>query len=797
MSIPKESEPPGYPGIPPTWTSSAKCGVGTSISGRNRVWFTLSHGIINEVYYPSIDQANTRDLGLLVTDGAEFFSEEKRHASNQVEYLADGVPGFRLINTCNAGRYRIEKIVLTDPDRDALLQKVTFTPLRGRLTDYKLFVLIAPHIDNRGWENDGWAGDYKGLPALFAERNGIALALACSTAFSAMSCGYVGFSDGWQDVSAHKRMTWFYPSVRSGNIALTGEIDLGACNGEFVLALGFGRNGAKAGHQARSALLGDFKTIEDRYVKGWVDFQSKCIDLNDREDDRHLYRVSTALMKVCEAKSYPGGVVASLSIPWGFSKGDEDLGGYHLVWTRDQVEVAGGFLAAGDVAGARRVLLYLMATQEQDGHWPQNMWLDGTPFWTGIQMDETAFPILLVDALNRLDGLDGINVWPMVKKAATFLVRNGPVTQEDRWEEDGGYSPFTLAVEVAGLLAAADFANRVGEGAMAEYLQQTADIWNNSIERWTYVTNTELSNQLHVEGYYVRIAPVETADAASPTYGFVPIKNRPPGQSTVESSHVVSPDALALVRFGLRSAGDQRIVNTVKAIDALLKTETKTGPVWHRYNGDGYGEHDDGNPFDGTGVGRGWPLLVGERAHYELALGHAAEAERLLRVMEAQASPGGMLPEQVWDAADLPEKELFNGQPSGSAMPLLWAHAEYVKLIRSIRDGTVFDTPPHPVERYLVNRVETKVALWRFNLKCRKIPTGCSLRIEALTPSLVHWSSDQWKSAQDISTSETPFGIHFADLSTRELLPGSVVVFTLFDVESKRWSGNDYTVEIV
>jgi glucoamylase len=798
MSTPNYPDPPGYPGIPPTWTSSAKSGVGTAISGRSRVWFTLSHGIINEVYYPSVDQANTRDLGLLVSDGADFVSEEKRHTNHRVEYLGDGVPGYRLTNTCAAGRYRIEKVVITDPDRDVLLQKITFTPLQGRLTDYKLFVLLAPHIDNRGSENHGWVGDYKGMPALFAERNSIALTLACSTGFSAMSCGYVGFSDGWQDVIAHKGMTWFYSSVRSGNIALIGEIDLGACNGEFVLGLGFGRNGAKAGHQARAALLRDFKATQDLYVKGWLEFQTRCIDLGeDEKDGRHLYRLSTALMKTCEAKSYTGGVVASLSIPWGFSKGDEDLGGYHLVWTRDQVEVAGGFLAAGDVASARSVLLYLMATQEPDGHWPQNMWLDGTRFWTGLQMDETAFPILLVDALYRLDGLEGLDVWSMVKKAATFLVRNGPITQEDRWEEDGGYSPFTLAVEVAGLLAAADFANRVGESAMADYLRQTADIWNNNIERWTYVTNTALSNQFNVDGYYVRIAPVETADASSPTYGFVPIKNRPPSQSTDVCSHVVSPDALALVRFGLRSASDPRIMNTVKVIDAMLKTETATGPVWHRYNGDGYGEHDDGSPFDGTGVGRGWPLLVGERAHYELQLGNTDEAERLLRVMAAQASPGGMLPEQVWDAADLPEKELFNGHPSGSAMPLMWAHAEYIKLIRSLRDGAVFDTPPQPVERYLVGRLESKVALWRFNLKCRNIPAGYLLRIEVLTPSVVHWSSDQWNTAQDISTSETPAGIHSADLSTQRLLPGSAVVFTLFDVEAKRWIGNDYVVKIV
>jgi len=214
---------------------------------------------------------------------------------------------------------------------------------------------------------------------------------------------------------------------------------------------------------------------------------------------------------------------------------------------------------------------------------------------------------------------------------------NGPVTQQDRWEEDGGFSPFTLAAEVAALLVAADFAEAADERGIAAYLRQTADAWNANIEHWTYVTGGELAEQLGIEGYYVRIAPPECADAPSPTSGFVPIKNRPPAEATAPCIQIVSPDALALVRFGLRAADDPRIVNTTRAIDATLKVETATGPTWRRYSGDGYGEHADGSPFDGTGIGRGWPLLAGERGHYELAHGNRAEAKRLLRVMELQA----------------------------------------------------------------------------------------------------------------------------------------------------------------
>jgi len=436
---------PGHPGIPPRWTSSAKSGVGTAAAGDGQVWFTISHGIVNEVYFPRLDQANTRDCGLLVTDGTGFFSEEKRHAVCQIQPVAQGVPGYQLINTCTRGRYRVSKLILTDPHRDVLLQRVRFEALQGRLADYRLYVLLAPHIGDCGAGNSGWVGQYKGLTMLVAERDGTALALACSTPFKGLSCGYVGVSDGWQDIRAHGRMTWFSPSAPNGNIALTGEIDLASSGRMFVLALGFGRNAAEAGHQARAALLEDFDRSARDYVDGWQAFQSRCVDLDHvGESGFDLYRVSTAVLKTHQAKHLPGGMIASLSIPWGFEKGDEDLGGYHLVWPRDLVESAGGLLAAGDAADARRALLYLMSTQDVGGSWPQNMWLDGTPYWSGVQMDETAFPILLAGLLRRAQALDGLDAWPMVRAAADFLLQNGPVTQQDRWEEDGGYSPFTL-----------------------------------------------------------------------------------------------------------------------------------------------------------------------------------------------------------------------------------------------------------------------------------------------------------------------------------------------------------------
>jgi len=797
MATEQQDIAPGRPGIPPRWTSSAKEGVGTSASYQSRVWFTLSHGIVNEVYYPRLDQANTRDMEFLIADGKQYFSEEKRDTTRRISPLEQGVPGYRLVNSCKKGRYRLTKIVITDPERDVLLQKINFEPVKGQMKDYSVYCLLAPHLGNRGYGNNAWVGSYKGTPMLFAQRENTTLALACSTPFLKMSCGYVGISDGWQDVNANRKMTWTYRSASDGNVALTGEIDLLTNNGEIVTALGFGRTPEEAGLQVRNALLKDFDKVQQQFVEGWAESRSQSKDLGKMYSSGFdLYRVSNTVLRTHEEKSYPGAVIASLSIPWGFSKGDDDLGGYHLIWPRDLAQAAGGLIASGDVEHARETLLYLMSTQEEDGHWLQNMWLDGSAYWGGVQMDETAFPILIADQLRTVDALTGFDPWPMIKRAGGYLARNGPVTQQDRWEEDGGYSPFTLAVEIAALLAAADFAEQRGDFSVATYFRDTADSWNQNIERWTYVTGTDLAKKTGVDGYYVRIAPANPSDAELPQSSFIALKNRTLGQNIVQSDQIVSVDALALVRFGLRSATDPKILCTVKVIDAILRTETKTGPVWHRYTLDGYGEHDDGSPFDGTGVGRGWPLLAGERGHYELARGNLEDAERLLHTIEAQASSGGLIPEQVWDAEDIPKRGLRSGRPTGSAMPLVWAHAEYIKLVRSIRDRKIFDMPAQTVARYQDNRTLSKICSWKFNQKIRKIEPGLKLRIETQAAATVHWSLDEWRTANDSKTIDTGLGIHYVDLPTSSLFKGSTVVFTFHWNEADKWEGTDFKIDV-
>lgn len=792
---------PGWPGIPPRWTSSAKTGVGTALNSHSRVWFTISHGILNEIYFPRVDQACTRDMGFIITNGRDFFSEEKRHCSFENYPFEPGVPAFELVNTCNESRYRIRKEILTDPYRNVVLQKVRFEALQGKLSDYRLYALLSPHLGNFGMGNTGWIGHYKGVPMCFAQREDLALGLASSAPWKKMSAGYVGMSDGWQDLSQHFEMQWEYDRAENGNIALTAEIDLEACNGEFLLALGFGAIWTEAGQQARSTLLENYADLREYYVEQWRTWQAKLLPLDESPRQIDLYRASMVVLRTHESKDFLGGIIASLSIPWGFNKGDEDLGGYHLVWPRDLVETAGALLAAGAVPDAVRVLRYLEATQEADGSWAQNLWLDGRPYWGGIQMDETSFPILLLDLLRReaAEALGKLERWwPMVKKAASFILRNGPVTQQDRWEEDAGYSPFTLAAEISALLTAAEIADLTGHPEQAQTMRDTADAWNDNIERWVYATGTDLAQQLGIEGYYVRISPPPVeGSAASPTQGFVPIKNRPPGQDGERAYHMISPDALALVRFGLRAADDPRILNTLRAIDALLAVELPQGPCWYRYNGDGYGEHKDGSAFDGTGIGRPWPLLAAERAHYCLAGGHQDEAEALLTFIENSTSgQSRLLPEQVWDSADIPALELYRGKPTGSACPLVWAHSEYVKLRRSIRDGRIFDQPPQTVQRYMVEKHARQIFGWRFNNKTRSIPRGKSLRIILLSPALVRWSLDGWKTEHDSDARDTELGIHAVDLPTATLPAGGEAVFTFYWPNENRWEGTDFRVKI-
>ncbi len=791
----------GWPGIEARWTTSAKSAVGSSLNSTSKVWYSLSHGILNEIYYPQVDHACTRDLSLIVTDGKDFFSEEQFDTSHHVKHLADGIPGYQVTNSCKDHHYRIEKEIITDPSRDTLLQRIQFIPMNKKRKDFRLYILLAPHIGNSGGGNTAWVGNYKGLTMMFAQRGEVSLALACSIPWKKSSVGFVGTSDGWQDLKQHKEMKWAFECAENGNVALTGEFDLEESNGNsFVVALGFGRNSEEAGQRARASLFESFETTKSQFVEEWEEWHKKLFSIKSPKKDapKHL-KISASMLRVHESKRHPGGLIASLSIPWGFSRGDDDLGGYHLVWPRDMVQTAGGLLAANAHRDARRVLNYLMVTQEADGHWSQNMWLDGRPYWKGIQMDQTSLPIMLVDLVNRETKLSEAEqklFWPMIRKAASYLVINGPITEQDRWEENAGYSTFTLAVEISALLIAAEYAIVNNEPQLAEYLRETADSWNASIERWSYVTGSDLGKFVGVEGYYVRISKKETNDTSSNETELLTISNRPHGENICPANEMVSPDALALVRFGLRSADDPRILNTIKVIDATLKYESAVGPLWYRYNRDGYGEKVDGSPFAGTGIGRPWPLLTGERAHYEIAAGNYEEAEKLLKTMENYANETGLFPEQIWDSEDIPEKGLFKGKATGSAMPLVWAHSEYIKLCRSLKTKKIFDMPLQTKERYLVQKVSSNIITWNFNNAYKHIPKGKVLRLHCLTGAKVRWTINNWDTFKDVTTLDSGIGIHYVDLPTDKLNPDDKIQFTFYWIESKNWENKDYTLSI-
>lgn len=794
---------PGAPGIEPRWTTSAKSAVGTALSDASRVWFTASHGILNELYYPEVDNACIRDAGFLVSTDDGFVSEEKRDCEHTVQWLADGVPAFRLTNRCRAGRYTIEKRLCTSPEFHAVLQQTDFTPHDGALSDYHLTFLLAPHLGNRGAGNSAWIGTQRGQTILFAQREGYTVAVAISAPWRATSVGYVGASDGWQDIHAHGRLTTRYDSAPDGNVALAGEIDLVACNGRFTVAIGFGADPETAALHARGALADPYDEVERRYAAPWAVFQESLEALDEPTQDAEpaaLYRASTAVLMTHLTMNSDGGAIASLSIPWGDAKGDDDLGGYHLVWPRDMVQTAGGLLAAGAHGPARSMLRYLFLTQEADGRWPQNMWLNGTPYWTGIQLDETALPVLLYDLAARegcLEESEADHWWIMVRRAALYLAAHGPITEQDRWEENAGYTPYTLATCIAALVVAAEFATRENEPQLARYLLDTADDWHDRIDTWTYVEGTPLAQEVGVAGYYVRITPANRDDASSKPQGTIPVKNRPSDAAPIDLSELISPDALAYVRYGLRLATDARMRDTVRVIDHLVRAQTATGPVWYRYNADGYGEHPDGGAFDGTGVGRGWVLLAGERAHYELAAGNTAMAAELAQVMRRQASAGLMLPEQVWEADDIPERELFNGRPAGSAMPLAWSHAEYIKLMRSVRDDRVFDVPSFTVARYLDAPVAPRVALWRFSLQRHTMPAGRMLRLDLGAPARVRWTTDAWATARETASVPISAQTHIVELDVETVPAGGEVVFTCYWPDVDRWEGRDFTVRVV
>ena len=358
----------------------------------------------------------------------------------------------------------------------------------------------------------------------------------------------------------------------------------------------------------------------------------------------------------------------------------------------------------------RNTLRYLLATQHAEGHWSQNQWLGDKPYWEGLQLDETAFPVLLAVALDERDALEGVEVRDMIRRALSYLARQGPVSQQG----------------------------------------------NARLESWTSVgEDAPLARLYGVPGCYVCVAPEQTLIAARPE-GVLPIRNLQKDPSLPVGAQV-GVDFLQLVRFGLRRADDPLIPATVKVVDALLKTDTPSGPVWHRYNEDGYGEHDDGSAFDGTGR--------------------------------------GMLPEQVWDAAPISARGLAPGRPTGAAMPLVWAHAEFLKLAASRRAERPFDRPASVWERYHGERPPLTRVIWAEQAAVNEVPEGCALTIALREPGAVRWGLDGWQDVREQDTVANPLGLHVVEIDRQRLRAGRRVDLTYRS--GTGWVGRDFCVQVV
>ncbi len=792
----------GRPGIAPKWTSSTKEGVGTAYSTSSRLWFTLSHGILNEVYYPTIDRPQIRDLQFLITDGETFCHEEKRdlhsrkhdHAG-ELEYIARYSLGYRMTSTDPQGRYRLTKEIITDPHACCLLIRACVDADAELLERLHVYALLAPHLEVGGAGNSAHRLHLAGQELLVAWKGGTYLALAANTGFVRTSCGYVGASDGWQDLKDNYRMDWTFERAEDGNVALIGEIDLSRGR-EFVLGLAFGDSQHAAVTTVFQSLDVPYDSHKERFIDQWHRACCRIHPLDDVSGDGgHLYRISHSLLLAHEDKTFAGALIASASIPWGQAKGDEDLGGYHLVWTRDLVQSATGLLACGDTVTPRRALVYLACSQQADGGFPQNFWLDGTPYWGGIQLDEVAFPVMLAWRLWKEDGLGDFDPYPMVRAASAYMIRHGPAAQQDRWEENSGYSPSTLAATIAALICAADFAHDRGDDSAATFLEEYADFLESHLERWTVTTTGHLLPD--VPRHYIRIHPTDVNDFSpdeNPDQGLLTIHNRPPGGPwQFPAPSIVDAGFLELVRYGIRKPGDTLIEDSLRVVDAHLKVVTPFGPCWRRYNHDGYGQRPDGGPYLGWGQGRAWPLLTGERGHYELAAGR--DVGLYIRAMEGFASSGGMLPEQVWDEPDRPQARMYLGRPTGSAMPLMWAHAEYIKLLRSTKDGRVFDLIPLVAERYLNGRGRTDLEAWKPIRQVRQVAPGQVLRIQAPAHFRLRWTSDEWQTPQDTDSTPTGLGIEFVDLPIAQQQKAPIR-FTFLWTEGDRWEGRDYEVVV-
>jgi len=692
---------PGGPGQKATWTESDKTGFGTARSTGSNVWFTLQQGRTSEVFYPDLSTPSVRSLELVVT-GAGFTDRESTDMRHRTTRPDSRSLTFRQVNTDKQGRYRIVETFVTDPRRDALTVRIRFTSLDGGR--YHVYALYDPSLGNNGMDDHGRTTGH----SLVAGDAAVSSALVARPAFGATSTGYLGTSDGWTDLRGDQRLDDTYGHAGPGNVVQVGLITgLSGRAGHRAarLTLGFGPSVAVARRTAHAASSTAFRTTQQRYDHGWHAWVRSLRRVPaSAAGVRRQYLASALVVAAAEDKQHPGAFIASPTAPWVWGDEVPDLsspsGAYHLVWARDAYQFGTALWAMGDRAAARRIVQWLFTVQQKpDGSFPQNSDVTGTPVWTGLQLDEVALPIVLA----HLVGRDGPATYAHVKKAADFLVdfvdpdtgRPAPFTPQERWENQSGYSPNTMAAEIAGLVCAADIARRNGDLASARHWLQVADRWKAHVKRWTVTTNGPLSTR----PYFLRL----TKNAKPDTGLQYAIGDG--GPTAVDQRRVIDPSFLDLVRFGILRPRDRAVRSSLAVIDRTLEVRTPNGPFWHRASFDGYGETRTGKEWTitesgtHTTLGRVWPLLSGERGEYAVTAGLGAE--RFLRAMARASGPSDLLAEQAWDGRPPTGRSCCRlGEGTRSATPLIWSQAALVRLAWTIQRGTPVDQQPTVAQRY-------------------------------------------------------------------------------------------------
>jgi glucan 1,4-alpha-glucosidase len=728
---------PGWPGALSHFDLARKDCLGTARNTTSKVWYTVASGVLSDVYYPTIDNTNVETLQYVVTDGSTFTDLQTRDMTYAVEAIPEtGGMACKVTATAKSGKYRIETEYVTDPGRNTVLMRVRFDP---KQVGYRLYVRFDPTVNGNG---GGGAGNGGADSATIDRSTGHAVLVASDPntatnaanrdyaqpvyaaldgAFTEATSGFVGASsDGLVQLDASHVLTPTYDDALGGNVVQTAQVAV-APNGKAVLALGFGASQAEAVGTAEASLVPPFDRLLSDYKQGWNLYDNSLskprteklgsLTPAERNKLKDEYYLSANVIKASEDKTFPGAIVASLASPWGqaVSAGDPAntyFGSYREVFARDLYETWTGLVADGDLATARDATLFLFERQQlPDGSMPRNSLVNGMPAPDsfGTQLDETAYPILMAQQL----GLTDASLYAdHIKPAANFLIARGPSFGSERWEEQGGFSPSTIAAEIAGLAAAADLARANGDTASSALWLGVADDYQRSVKGWTVTTNGPLAPH----PYFIRLSKTGDPNAAI-SY------NVGNGGPTLDQRAVIDAGFLELVRLGELPANDAEVVQSLPVVDATIRSQTANGPGWHRYNGDGYGDRSsDGRPWapSGQGTGHVWPALSAERAEQTLASGDTAGAASLLQGMRAFASGVGLIPEQDWEFPDLAASPFgtdptlasigfTNGGAAGSASPLTWSAASFVRLTADLAAGRNVVLPAVTSSRYVAH----------------------------------------------------------------------------------------------